>query len=116
MNATPDFGSRIHLPKIRLTKDRFGRSNSGKCFHCLDCDGDPGIVMMHRDSIYLQLMPDRCGCLLCGQQYYIEYEDLEGFLGCHPSVASIKPYSGQKYRSIDADWHSSLQLATSGVQ
>lgn len=43
----------------------------GKCGHC------GGLVKMPRDPETMHLQPDKCWCLLCGQRYYVETDDIQ---------------------------------------
>jgi len=45
----------------------------GKCVYC------GSVVMMMRSMDTLELVPDECRCLLCGQAYYMVVPDLERF-------------------------------------
>ena len=48
--------------------------------HQADCHFcDTGIVKMSRNRETLELEPHNCWCLLCGQRYYMDIEDLKEF-------------------------------------
>lgn len=99
----PWAGKRMKQPTERLPRSNFVEHHLGECKYCRDEYDSPGPVKMMRDSS-LQLLPDCCNCLLCGQRYYIAYEDLEAFIGFHPSLESIPDYGKTRFRSIDDDW------------
>ena len=98
---------RMGEPAERLTKEHFVREHLGSCKYCGEA------VKMMRTSDTLQLIPDGCNCLLCGQHYFVEFEDLQDFLGFPPSYENIfdfpKVYERHKakFRSIDDDWQPS---------
>jgi hypothetical protein len=47
----------------------------GECKYC----GDMGLVQIFRNMKTLALEFDRCYCLLCGQRYFIEVEDVKAW-------------------------------------
>lgn len=99
-------GRRIKCPPERLPKSCFLEPHLAECKYCQDEYDKPGPVKMMRDSNTLRLMPDHCNCLLCGQTYFIAYEDLEAFIGFDPRLENLYPQGPVKtrYRSIDEDW------------
>lgn len=119
---------RHHFPPEKLTRDRFVDDAEGACRYCnAGTEGRPpaatgGVVKMERDMNTFLLSPHKCMCLLCGQHYYIEYEDLEIFLGYSPSLEGLEPYplfytsADKKFRSIDDEWKPSLQLPKDVVE
>jgi hypothetical protein len=114
MTAEEFVGTRFDKPVERLTSSYFDPDDRfrGLCMYCHNDFGNPGIVFIWRNQATMKLQPDRCGCVLCGQQYYVEYEDLEALFGFHPSLEGIEEYAYRKetarWRSIDAEFKPSL--------
>lgn len=68
MNADPPV--RVHEKPERLDSMTAWRAT------CRYCGGD---VSMSRDLDTLDLLPDHCRCLLCGQLYFMEIADIGAF-------------------------------------
>ena len=113
MTAEEFVGTRFGKPVERLTRSYFDPDHlfRGFCMYCHDDYQVPGPVFIWRNNA-LKLQPDHCSCVLCGQQYYIEYEDLETLCGYHPRLEGIEEYAYRqqtaRWRSIDADFKPSL--------
>jgi hypothetical protein len=67
-------------PAERLTKIVKAKKY-GYCNYCKDNSGEPGMVVMKRDSNTFKLQPTNCWCTLCGQRYFVLELDMKEFLG-----------------------------------
>jgi hypothetical protein len=115
MAADDWVGKRFPEPPERLTRPYFDPDHVGRgyCMYCRDDHDSPGPVFMWRDNNTLLLKPGHMNCVLCGQRYFAELEDLELLCGFPPTMNNIYDFETiyarwkARYRSIDDPWQSS---------